>query len=83
MERASDLLEAFSQAVLHEAALLEKKKKFFFSVVEETVRCWLHRIGFGLARKSKQVYIDGHDRDDVVTYRNEVFLPEMAGAWKR
>jgi hypothetical protein len=33
--------------------------------------------GFAYIRCSKGVYIDGHEREDVVQYRQSVFLPKM------
>ena len=35
----------------------------------ETARKWLHELGFSIINKSKGIYIDGHERDDVVAYR--------------
>ena len=32
-------------------------------------------MGFSFGNVKKDVYIDGHEREDVVKYRNEVFLP--------
>ena len=37
---------------------------------EETARKWLGELGFTRLHHQKGVYFDGHDRDDVVTYRN-------------
>jgi hypothetical protein len=37
----------------------------------------LARLGFTLADEQKGVYIDGHERPDVVDYRTDIFLPEM------
>jgi hypothetical protein len=42
-----------------------------------TARRWLHREGFQYISHKKGLYFDGHDRPDVVAYRQEVFLPEM------
>lgn len=42
-----------------------------------TARRWLHREGFKFMRHKKSLYFDGHNRPDVVAYRNEVFLPAM------
>ncbi|KAF8220678.1 hypothetical protein L208DRAFT_1150089, partial [Tricholoma matsutake] len=33
--------------------------------------------GWHLKTLKKGVYMDGHEREDVVKYRNEVFLPTM------
>ena len=43
-----------------------------------TARCWLKKMGFSFGEVKKDVYVDGHEREDVVKYRNEEFLP----AWK-
>lgn len=51
---------------------VEKKK----TIAESTARNWLSRMGFEFKEHRKGVYIDGHERDDVVMYR-EYFLNEM------
>ena len=40
-------------------------------VHEETARQWLHKLGFKQKSTGKGVYFDGHERDDVVSARNE------------
>lgn len=35
------------------------------------------KLGFNYTEVKKGVYIDGHERDDVVEYRNAVFLPKF------
>ena len=59
-----------------------------------TARRWLKKLGIVHGRYTKGVYFDGHEREDVVRYRNEVFLPlwrqhqrrfvtfEEDGSWK-
>ena len=43
----------------------------------ETARVWLHKLGFEPCdRNKKVVYIDGHERDDVVAYRS-LFLQNL------
>ena len=42
-----------------------------------TARRWLHHLGFHQCDYQKGVYFDGHERDDVVTYRQE-FLDRLA-----
>lgn len=42
-----------------------------------TARRWLFRLGYRLTLLRKGVYMDGHERPDVVAYRNDVFLPKM------
>lgn len=48
-------------------------------VVERTARRWLLRLGFRRTLIKKGVYMDGHERPDVVKYRQDVYLPRMAG----
>ena len=42
-----------------------------------TSRRWLHKLGFHYKRYLKGVYIDGHERPDVVAYR-QVFLQKVS-----
>jgi hypothetical protein len=44
---------------------------------ERTARRWLIKLGWVRTRAKKGVYMDGHERPDVVKYREEVFLPAM------
>jgi hypothetical protein len=43
-----------------------------------TARRWLIKLGWRHTLIKKGVYMDGHERADVVKYRQEVFLPLMA-----
>lgn len=43
-----------------------------------TARKWLKCMGFYYGTVSKNVYIDGHEREDVVKYRQDNFLPAWA-----
>ena len=40
-----------------------------------TARCWLRCEGFQYTGHKKGLYFDGHDRADIVAYRQDVFLP--------
>ena len=42
----------------------------------ETARKWLHHLGFQVLTVSKGIFIDGHERDDVVEAR-KIFLRKM------
>lgn len=42
-----------------------------------TARHWLKKLGFDWEESKKGVYIDGHERQDVVDYRDNVFLPKF------
>jgi len=42
-----------------------------------TIYRWLPKLGFFKSEVKKGVYVDGHERKDVVQYRQKVFLPLM------
>ncbi|KAK0483349.1 hypothetical protein IW261DRAFT_1417262 [Armillaria novae-zelandiae] len=46
---------------------------------ERTAHCWLVKLGFRRTVFRKGIYVDGHERPDVVQYRDERFLPDMEG----
>lgn len=48
-----------------------------------TARSWLKRLGLHYHTVSKNVYIDGHERKDVVEYRQHEFLPMWASLERR
>lgn len=48
------------------------------SISLRTARRWLIKLGWTYSQVKKGVYVDGHEREDVVQYRNNVFLPKMA-----
>lgn len=48
------------------------------SISTRTARRWLIKLGWRRTQLKKGVYMDGHERPDVVKYRQEVFLPAMA-----
>ena len=45
---------------------------------ERTARWWLIKLGWRQTVVQKGVFMDGHKREDVVKYQNEIFLPAMA-----
>ena len=40
---------------------------------------WLKKMGYSWRSTKKGVYVDGHEREDVVKYRQDVFLPILQG----
>lgn len=40
-----------------------------------TAQRWMRHLGFRWSKTPTGQYVDGHERDDVVTYRNRVFIP--------
>jgi hypothetical protein len=53
------------------------------SVTAGEVRRWPHTIGFQRKMVSKGMYHDGHERSDVVAYRNDAYLPQMKALERR
>ena len=47
------------------------EKEYQSKVHTETARRWLYNLGFARVHHQKGVYFDGHDRSDVVQYRND------------
>ena len=52
-----------------------KRKK---TILVETAQHWLAKMGYRWTYDPKGQYADGHERSDVVDYRNNHFLPAMA-----
>ena len=48
------------------------------SISLATARRWLIKMDYRWTKTPKGQYVDGHERDDVVQYRQQVFLPQMA-----
>ncbi|RPA83521.1 hypothetical protein BJ508DRAFT_375057 [Ascobolus immersus RN42] len=65
--RATNILqETFVDAGLEDAVLPRTRR-----IKARTARSWLGKMGFKYCRVTKTVFIDGHERDDVVAYREE------------
>ena len=47
-------------------------------ITARTARRWLKKLGFNWRDVKKGVYVDGHERDDVVKYQQNEFLPQLA-----
>ena len=71
----TDLLQDAEQ--MSHSSLLALSKSNRIRV--RTARRWLKKMGFFYKGVKKGVYIDGHEREDVKKYRDEVFIP----AWKK
>ncbi|AYV87071.1 MAG: hypothetical protein Sylvanvirus22_10 [Sylvanvirus sp.] len=48
-----------------------------------TAQRWLKHLGFNNGEVKKGIYADGHERRDVVTYRDNVFVPQMLALKKQ
>ncbi|KAF8458748.1 hypothetical protein BDZ91DRAFT_800171 [Kalaharituber pfeilii] len=64
-------------AYLKEEDIVNGADKLENSISERTARTWLNKLGFQWKDVRKGVYIDGHEREDVVAYRQKVFLPAL------
>jgi hypothetical protein len=58
--------------------LLRLQLKIKKGISLNTARRWLLKEGFSYTGHKKDVYFDGHDRPDIVAYRQKEFLPQMA-----
>ena len=47
-------------------------------IAVDTSRRWLHELGFCVLDQKKGVYIDGHERDDVIEYRKKFIRKVVA-----
>ena len=61
-----------NQSVFPSLGILNEKKR----ISEKTATRWLRALGWILSEHKKGIYIDGHERVDVVEYRKK-FLDEM------
>ena len=43
-----------------------------------TAKRWMHKMGYRWTNAPKGQYVDGHEREDVVAYQQDVFLPKLA-----
>jgi len=48
-----------------------------------TARRWLKRLGLRYDKVAKDVYVDGHERTDVVEHREKVFIPRWKDLQRR
>ena len=71
---AAGLANAVTQ-FWNESGMPEHKNK---KLAERTAIKWFHRCGYSWKDLRKGVYKDGHERADVIAYRDNVFLPRLA-----
>jgi hypothetical protein len=55
-----------------------KKPKEWKPLGKTATYKWLNRLGFYATKEKKGVYVDGHERADVIEYRQNDFLPQIA-----
>ena len=56
---------------------LDPSERLGTTIALSTVRRWLRKLGYTRHHAKKGVYVDGHERPDVVEYRKK-FLGKMA-----
>jgi len=54
-----------------------KKPKEWKPLSKTATYKWLNRLGFYATKEKKGVYIDGHEREDVIKYCQKEFLPKI------
>eukprot|EP00122_Pirum_gemmata_P016386 Pgem_evm2s15317 len=52
------------------------------TISDRTIRNWMYKLNYKYGFFKKDVYVDGHEREDVVAYRN-VFLQRMLPSFNR
>ena len=72
----SDFCHYINDMLLHPDGEENISPSFPREVSTETPQRWLHELGFSVKEKKKGMYVDGHDREDVVEYQNK-FLEEL------
>lgn len=77
---SSDKAVSVLNQLLRDAEEKEKPQASVrMSIKIRTARKWMRkRMGLRYQKITKHVYFDGHEREDVVKFRNEVFLPKLA-----
>lgn len=63
-------------SIMHLDAVLNNKDSQRTGISTRTAQRWLTRLGWVYGR-NKKGYCDGHERQDVVDYRQNVFCPKM------
>jgi transposase len=60
-----------------EAALGSADGRAKTGIKGRTARSWLKAMGYDFRQAQKGIYVDGHERPDVVEYRQKSFLPTL------
>ncbi|KAH7930139.1 hypothetical protein BV22DRAFT_1079400 [Leucogyrophana mollusca] len=70
--RAQDIVDYLSRQDV------QKVHGFRKPISLSTAQRWMNKLGYRWKKEPKGQYSDGHEREDVVTYRQKIFLP----AWR-
>ena len=69
---AMDLVRYFRQE--------DVRQRYGFTISLATVRQWMKRMGMRWMKTPKGQYVDGHERPDVVDYRQNTYIPKHFGS---
>jgi hypothetical protein len=69
---AMDLVRYFQQD--------DVRQRHGFTISLATARRWMKRMGMRWAKTPKGQYVDGHERPDVVDYRQNTYIPRRLGS---
>jgi hypothetical protein len=78
--QAQDIVDFVSQPEMQAQLETSSAKKRSISI--RTAQRWLHKMGWRYGKKKNGMYVDGHERDDIVEYR-EAFIKRWKGYEKR
>ena len=82
-QKTGDVTPRKLQHALNDRLFAELNIAPKYPISEQTARWWLIKLGWRRTVVQKGVYMDGHERQDVVDYRNKVFLPALKEFEKR
>ncbi|KII87524.1 hypothetical protein PLICRDRAFT_112639 [Plicaturopsis crispa FD-325 SS-3] len=68
--RAMDMVHYLDRPEVKERLRMKK------TISLATAKRWMKKVGYRWTKNFKGQYVDGHERDDVVFYRQNVFLPK-------
>ncbi|KIL54192.1 hypothetical protein M378DRAFT_188729 [Amanita muscaria Koide BX008] len=71
-------VHALNEKILPELGIKPEK-----ALSERTARRWLIKLGWTRTLYKKGIYLDGHERPDVIEYCEEIFLPHLLGYERR
>jgi hypothetical protein len=77
-QKTGDVTPRRLRHAVNEIILPELNMNLSKGISERTARRWLIKFGWRRTVVRKGVYMDGHERIDVVEYRNNIFLPAIA-----
>lgn len=69
---AMDIVRFLDTPEMKERLKLEK------TIHPATAKRWMHKMGYHWGNAPKGQYVDGHEREDTVAYRKDVFLAKLA-----